>query len=135
MTKKRTLKNHHDLRYLQDIPPAPDHFKDEAAAIWDRTCDILMDRFELTEGDLTLVETYSQTLHAHRCLAMAIGEEHVVMDRFGSMVTNPLHATLQKYAQQLNQITSLLGLNPKSRRDLKESDRKASGPSDYSGAF
>lgn len=115
ITKKRTLKAHHDLRYLDEIPPAPPHFDEELTATWNQTCDILMDRYELTEGDLTLVETYCTGMSAHRKLVIQLGDNHVVEDRFGQLTANPLHQHIQRYAAQLSQITSLLGLNPKNR--------------------
>ena len=136
MTKSRTLKNHHDLRYLTDIPEPPAYFTPELTEIWQQTCEILADRFELTQGDLSMVETYTTTLHAYRQLVHNRGADHLIENAMGDMVVNPISQHILRHSSQLNQITTLLGLNPKSRRDLKEADRKASIPSDgLTGAF
>lgn len=116
----RTIKAGADLRHLTSAPPPPDYLGPEGQASWESACEILIDREDLTEGDLGVIEVYAANHQTFKeCCRTLAAEGLIVENSRGSMSAHPA-VTVRKQAEtQLALAAMQLGFSPKSRRDMK----------------
>jgi P27 family predicted phage terminase small subunit len=83
-------------------------------------CEILIDREDLTEGDLGVIEVYAANHQTFKeCCRTLAAEGLIVENSRGSMSAHPA-VTVRKQAEtQLALAAMQLGFSPKSRRDMK----------------
>jgi P27 family predicted phage terminase small subunit len=116
----RTLRNSPDLRKITEIPPAPEYFDDESLAIWVQTAGLLIDRHDLTEGDLGQLEVFASNHALFRAVNRALAKDGLtIVTVKGELRAHPLLATRKGAEQQITISGTALGLSPASRRQLK----------------
>ena len=117
----KTLRNSADIRQIHEIPAAPDYFNKEERKIWDEMAAILIDRFDLTSGDLGALEVYCSNLYLFRAANRRIAAEGLTIEKVNGMIAHPLLNPRKGAEAQIMLTGNTLGLSPHARRALKHS--------------
>ncbi len=109
-----------ELHLIVDDPVAPDYFDAETVSIWQATARILIDRHDLTTGDLGILEVYASNLAVFRQANRQLAIDGLTLtDPKGAIKSHPLLATRKGAEQQITIASTQLGLSPAARRTLK----------------
>jgi P27 family predicted phage terminase small subunit len=119
----RTARNSPDLRMITEIPTPPDYLDAQAVEIWTATAGLLIDRHDLTEGDLTALEVLAVNVSVFRAASRQLNTEGLtVTGRDGGVRAHPLLAVRKAAEAQVTILANLLGMTPQARRQLKLTD-------------
>ena len=127
-TGNRNIMSSADLDKIDTVQPAPDYFDAEAIEIWREISNLMINRGDLTRGDLGLLETYCAALREYKEHNRVMWREgFFVINTSGNRVQHPANYLRKGCEQQINLAGSALGLNPRSRKVVSAAKDEAAG--------
>ena len=120
------IKRKSNFRMLSEIPPAPVDSNQAESDIWQEYCSIMIDRGDLSEADLGILETFVCSLYDYRRFNKMLREEGDFMTNVqGNKVQHPANYRMKGAEAQLNLAASALGLSPRGRAGIVKDLAKA----------
>jgi P27 family predicted phage terminase small subunit len=120
------IKRKADFRMLTEVPPHPEHFNSVEAGLWAEYAGIMIDRGDLSEADLGILETFVSSLADYRRFQKILREEGDFMRNVnGNLVHHPASYRLKGSEGQINLSASALGLSPRGRAGIIKDLSKA----------
>ena len=123
-----------DFRMLTEVPPHPDYFDDVAAGLWLEYAEIMIDRGDLSEADLGILETFCSSLSDYRRFNQILRDEgDFIRNVPGNLVHHPASYRLKGTEGQINLSASALGLSPRGRAGIIKDMAKGQADSKNAG--
>lgn len=130
----RKLRNGADIRIIHEIPEPPEYFGEEERSIWAEVAEILISRYDLSEGDLGTLEVYCHNLRMFRECNRRLAADGLTVEKRSGPQPHPLLNARKGAEAQIAMTAAVLGLTPYSRRSLKH-DSSNDAPGDVIGGF
>ena len=120
------IKKKSNFRMLAEVPPPPVAFNQDESDMWQEYCGIMIDRGDLSEADLGILETFVCSLYDYRRFNKMLRDEGDFMTNVqGNKVHHPASYRLKGAEGQLNLAASALGLSPRGRAGILKDLTKA----------
>jgi P27 family predicted phage terminase small subunit len=120
------IKKKSDFRMVAEVPPLPADFSDAEVELWAEYSQVMIDRGDLSQADLGVLETFVCSLADYRRFKKILREEgDFIRNVQGNIVHHPAAYRLKGAEQQVNLAGAALGLSPRGRAGIVKDISKA----------